>query len=125
MLAEATAEATMAEFDDYDPIDELAKPFLDIASKLDEARTAPIDHETWIALLETNSFLWRFASKHMPGQIGFELAPESEELVAQISEFMSKASMCLAEKRDEFLLDRVVEINLNMCDKLLGLRVAE
>ena len=41
-------------------IDDMALPFLDLAEKIEAAKVNNADPEAWIAIMETNLFLWRY-----------------------------------------------------------------
>jgi hypothetical protein len=118
-IGAASEDRTRAEL-----IDDMALPFLDLAEKIEAARLNDTDPETWKAILETNLFLWRFISNFLPTHFSPEVSSETEALLGRISEFMIKVTVALADDgpKDDALLDKVVRLNLNMCDQILGMR---
>lgn len=105
-------------------VDDLAKPFLDLAEGLEAARLNGVPEETWEALLETNVFLWKYMTVQLPKLTDGEIPPETAELITRITDFMNKASATLLAQRDDELIRKMVQLNLNMCDQILRLREA-
>jgi hypothetical protein len=105
-------------------IDDMALPFLDLAEKIEAAKVNNADPEAWIAIMETNLFLWRFISNFLPRHFSDEVSKETVDLLEKISEFMAKVSISLSEQpaKDPALIDKVVQLNLNMCDQILAMR---
>ena len=105
-------------------IDDMALPFLDLAEKIEAARLNKADGETWQAIFETNLFLWRFISHFLPHHFGEDVTPETRELLSRISQFMTKVTVALADRdaKDPELLEKIVNLNLNMCDQILAMR---
>lgn len=103
-------------------LDDLAKPFLDLAEGLEAARLSGVPPETWEALLETNVFLWKYISAQLPRLSDQPLPADTQALLAKIAEFMNKASATVAVQRDDELIRKMVQMNLNMCDQILRLR---
>ena len=77
---------------DSEFVDDLAKPFLDLAEGLEAARLNGVPEETWEALLETNVFMWKYMSSQLPRMSSQSLPEETRALLGRITEFMSKAS---------------------------------
>ena len=107
-----------------DMIDDMALPFLDLAEKLESCRVNGADQETWRAVLETNLFLWRFISHFLPRHFSDEVPAGAAELLGKISEFMIKVGAALSEdpNQDPDLIEKVIQLNLNMCDQILAMR---
>lgn len=107
-----------------DMLDDMALPFLDLAEKLEACRVNGADQDTWRAVLETNLFLWRFISHFLPRHFSDEVPAGASELLNKISEFMIKVSVALAQdpSQDPDLIDKVIQLNLNMCDQILAMR---
>lgn len=105
-------------------IDDLALPFLDLAEKIEAARLNDTGEDAWKAILETNLFLWRFISNFLPAHFSAEVSSETNELLSKISDFMTKVTVALREEgpKDGALLDKIVQLNLNMCDQILAMR---
>lgn len=107
-------------------IDDMALPFLDMAEKIEAARLNGADADAWRAVFETNLFLWRFIGNFLPRHFSEDVSPEMTELLQKIGNFMTKVTVAMLEEedRDDALLDKVVKLNLNMCDQILALRNA-
>lgn len=105
-------------------IDDMALPFLDLAEKIEAAKINNAAPESWAAIMETNLFLWRFISNFMPRHFSDEVSKDTVDLLEKISEFMAKVSLALAEQptKDPALIDKIVQLNLNMCDQILAMR---
>lgn len=103
-------------------IDDLAQPFLDLAEKLEAIRLNDVDQASINAVLDANAFIWQFAANYMPRQLSKEVTPEMADLIVKIGDFMQQASRRLRDAKDDALLARLVELNLNMCDQVLSLR---
>lgn len=103
-------------------IDDMAQPFLDIAERLEAARLNETDDETWVAILETNMFLWRFTANFLPRQMPADMPAGLGDLLHRISRFMKQAGYELQRDRNDDLINRVIELNLNMCDQILAMR---
>ena len=52
------------------------------------------------------------------------MSKETVELLEKISEFMAKVSVAISDQpaKDPALIDKVVQLNLNMCDQILAMR---
>lgn len=105
-------------------VDDLAKPFLDLAEGLEAARLNGVPEETWEALLETNVFLWKYMKVQLPKLADGDIPAETADLIQRITDFMNKASATLLARRDDDLIRKMVQLNLNMCDQILRLRDA-
>jgi len=103
-------------------IDDLARPFLDLAEKFEAARRNEVDSETWYAILDANVFFWRFVANYLPGQMDKTASAETGEMLVRIGDFMQHACLKLRRGRDDVLEQRVIELNLNMCGQILSLR---
>lgn len=115
---------TEIEGDTFNPqsfVDNMAQPFLDISERLEAARIHGAEDETWFALLDTTVFLWRFVSNYLPTQFDKDTPLESAELLQRISAFMDTACAELRADRQDALITRVIELNMNMCQQLLNL----
>lgn len=108
-------------------IDDMALPFLDLAEKIEAAKLNGADEETWQAIFETNLFLWRFIANFLPRHFSEEVGKDTTELLNKISSFMTKVTVALSAEgsKDAALLDKVVKLNLNMCDQILAMREKE
>ncbi len=103
-------------------IDDLAKPFLDLAEKLEATRLNDFDDHTRNAVLDANAYVWRFVANFLPRQLSKDVSPEMADLIVRISDFMQQAGIQLRKQNDEGLIKRLVELNLNMCNQILSLR---
>lgn len=106
----------------FDPqvfVDTMAEPFWDITERLERARAQGADEETWFALLDTTVFVWRFAANYFPTQFDKDTSAETVELLKRISAFMDKACAELRITRQDALIQRVIELNVNMCHQVL------
>lgn len=105
-------------------IDDMALPFLDLAEKIEAAKINNATPESWAAIMETNLFLWRFISNFMPRHFSDEVSKDTVDLLEKISEFMAKVSVALADQptKNPALIDKIVQLNLNMCDQILAMR---
>jgi len=110
---------------DSEIVDDLAKPFLDLAEGLEAARLNGVPEETWEALLETNVFMWKYMSAQLPRMSNQGLPPDTRDLLKRITDFMNRASASLVGQRDDELIRKMVQLNLNMCDQILRLRGAK
>jgi hypothetical protein len=108
-------------------IDDMALPFLDLAEKIEAAKLNGADAETWRAIFETNLFLWRFIANFLPRHFSEEVPQDAVELIRRISEYMNNVTVTLmdAEEKDPAVLDKVVTLNLNMCDQILAMHAQE
>jgi len=102
-------------------IDDMAQPFLDLAEKFEIARLNELDDKDWYAILESNMFVWRFVANYLPRQLRDDVPESMGELLVRISEFMMQAGNELRTNRDDTLIRRVIELNLNMCNQILAL----
>ncbi|MEQ9490798.1 MAG: hypothetical protein RIM72_17585 [Alphaproteobacteria bacterium] len=102
-------------------IDDMAQPFLDLAEKFEIARLNELDDKDWYAILESNMFVWRFVANYLPRQLRDDVPEEMGALLVRISEFMMQAGSELRSNRDDTLIQRVIELNLNMCNQILAL----
>lgn len=102
-------------------IDDMAQPFLDLAEKFEVARLNELDDKDWFSILESNMFVWRFVANYLPRQLRDDVPESMGELLVRISEFMMQAGNELRTNRDDTLIQRVVELNLNMCNQILAL----
>ncbi len=102
-------------------IDDMAQPFLDLAEKFEIARLNEMDDKDWFAILESNMFVWRFVANYLPRQLRDDVPESMGELLVRISAFMMQAGTELRTNRDDTLIQRVVELNLNMCNQILAL----
>ena len=103
-------------------IDDLARPFLELAQKLEVACAEPEGSEEWGAVLDANVYIWRFVANYLPGQVDKDVCAELGETLRTIGDFMHMACRKLRSERDEELTGRVIELNLNMCAQILDLR---
>ena len=102
-------------------IDDMAQPFLDLAERFEGYRLNGASDQDWTALLETNMFLWRFVANYLPSTMRSNVPMTMVDLLKRISVFMMRAGVELRENRDEELINRIIELNLNMCDQILAL----
>ncbi len=105
-------------------IDDMALPFLDMAEKIEAARLNAVADDVWRGILDTNLFLWRFVSNFLPRHFSEDVTPETVEILGKISDFMTRVTAAMAQEnlRDDELLDKMVTLNLNMCDQILTMR---
>ncbi len=102
-------------------IDDMAQPFLELAEKFEIARLNELDDKDWYAILESNMFVWRFVANYLPRQLRDDVPKEMGDLLVRISEFMMQAGSELRSNRDDTLIQRVIELNLNMCNQILAM----
>jgi hypothetical protein len=105
-------------------IDDMALPFLDMAEQIEAAKLNDISDEAWQSILETNLFLWRFISNFLPRHFSDDVTSETAGLLSKISDFMTKVTVALSDDgtREPELLDKMIKLNLNMCDQILAMR---
>lgn len=105
-------------------IDDMALPFLDMAEQIEAAKLNNVSGEAWQSILETNLFLWRFISNFLPRHFSEDVTPETAGLLSKISDFMTKVTIAMADggAREPDLLDKMIKLNLNMCDQILAMR---
>lgn len=108
-------------------IDDMALPFLDLAEKIEAAKLNGADAETWRAIFETNLFLWRFIANFLPRHFSDEVPQDAVDLIGRISNYMNSVTVTLmdAEEKDSAVLEKVVTLNLNMCDQILAMHAEE
>ncbi len=102
-------------------IDDLARPFLELADKIEAARETA-DPVEWGAILDANVYIWRFVANYIPGQLDKQVCAELGETLKRIGDYMHMACRKLREARDEDLINHVIELNCNMCAQFLDLR---
>lgn len=107
-----------------DLIDDMALPFLELAEKIEAAKVNNADEDTWTAIFETNLFLWRFIANFLPRHFSEDVTSETSELLEKISVFMTKVTIALSgdPEKDTALIEKVVQLNLKMCDQILAMR---
>lgn len=105
-------------------IDDMALPFLELAEKIEAAKVNNADDETWTAIFETNLFLWRFIANFLPRHFSDDVTSETSDLLDKISVFMTKVTVALSgdTAKDTALIEKVVQLNLKMCDQILAMR---
>lgn len=105
-------------------IDDMALPFLDLAEKIEAAKLNELSDDAWQSILETNLFLWRFISNFLPRHFSDDVTPETAGLITKISDFMTKVTIAMSNggAREPELLNKMVKLNLNMCDQILAMR---
>lgn len=105
-------------------IDDMALPFLDLAEKIEAAKINGASEDSWRAIFETNLFLWRFIANFLPRHFNGEVSSETAELLSKISDFMAKVTVAMSDEgeKDAAVLDKVIKLNLNMCDQILAMR---
>lgn len=108
-------------------IDDMALPFLDLAEKLEAAKLNGADAESWRAIFETNLFLWRFIANFLPRHFSEEVSQETVDLIKRISDYMQKVTVTLMDEaeKDASVIEKVVTLNLNMCDQILAMHAEE
>lgn len=100
--------------------EELALPFLQTAVEIDQARQNPADHQGLIAVLANNAMLW----SHLRSQFSRNdegLSAEAISFLGDMTRFMIKSTILLSREADQSYLDKLVQINLHMCEQLLSL----
>ncbi len=103
---------------DLSPHQELAFPFLQTAVRIDQARQNPDDREALMAVLEGNALLWTHI-KNSFSQNFDEIPQEYHEFLMRMSDFMMKSAIVLNRSLDLDLMDKLVALNLNMCEQIL------
>ncbi len=104
---------------DLSPHQELAFPFLQTAVRIDQARQNPDDREALMAVLESNALLWTHI-KNSFSQNFDEIPQEYHEFLMRMSDFMMKSAVVLNRSLDLDLMDKLVALNLNMCEQILS-----
>ena len=100
--------------------EELAFPFLQTALEIDKAGENPDDRHGLIAVMANNAMLWT----HLKTQFSRSsegISGDYIKYLAEMSQFMIKSTFVAAREADRTFLDKVIQINLNMCEQLLTL----
>ena len=100
--------------------EELAFPFLQTAVDIDKAGENLDDRHALIAALANNAMLWT----HLKTQFSRDTEGFSTDYIkylGEMSQFMIKSTFVAAREADRTFLDKLVQINLNMCEQLLSL----
>ena len=100
--------------------EELAFPFLQTAIQMDQARQDPNNHAGLVSVLANNAMLWTHLKSQCANNIGMANA-EALKFLGDMTNLMIKSTILLSREADEAYLDKLVQINLNMCEQLLTL----
>ncbi|MCB9948849.1 MAG: hypothetical protein H6842_13680 [Rhodospirillaceae bacterium] len=104
---------------DLSPHQELAFPFLQSAVQIDQARQNPDDRDALMAVLENNALLWTHIKTYFSGHFD-EIPSEYREFLVRMSDFMMRSAIVLNRSMDLDLMDKLVALNLNMCEQILS-----
>ena len=110
-----TAEENRLSFNE-----ELDFPFLQTAIQMDQARQDPSNHAALVSVLADNAMLWTHLKSQCANTIGMANA-EALKFLGDMTNLMIKSTILLAREADQAYLDKLVQINLNMCEQLLTL----
>jgi len=100
------------------PAEQIAFPFLESAVLIDNAKQDPHNRSALLAVLDRNVSLWlylRSQVEHNPESLPPDLGP----FLVQISEFLIKSLVVLEDQADEELLQKIIQLNLNMSELIL------
>jgi hypothetical protein len=97
----------------------LALPFLQTAVNIDSARQNLHDTQGLIAVLVDNAMLWT-QTKTQFSQNAHALSPDYLKFLQDMSEFMVRSTLLMSKQADPDFLEKLVRINLNMCEQLLA-----
>lgn len=100
--------------------EELAFPFLHSAIQMDQARQDPHNHAGLVSVLANNAMLWTHLKSQCANNLGMANA-EALKFLGDMTNLMIKSTILLSREADEAYLDKLVQINLNMCEQLLTL----
>ena len=100
----------------------IAAPFFDLAERLEDARENAPDAETWQAMLETNSFIWRATADFLPRNFDDEVSEETTEILKNVADFMPRASRAIMNEPESDVCAQMVALNRNMYNQLLTMR---
>ena len=103
---------------DLSPHQELAFPFLQAAVRIDHARQHPNDRDALMAVLEGNALLWTHIKNYFSQNFD-EIPDEYHDFLIRMSDFMMKSAIVLNRSMDLDLMDKLVALNLNMCEQIL------
>ena len=104
---------------DLSPHQELAFPFLQTAVRIDQARQNPDDRDALMAVLESNALLWTHIKNYFAQNFN-EIPHEYHDFLVRMSDFMMKSAIVLNRSMDLDLMDKLVSLNLNMCEQILS-----
>lgn len=121
MIEQVNLSELEANQNQVEVLDQLAQPFLDLAKKLEAVRLNGTDHETWVALSDTNMFYWRLIVNYLPKHFESKVSPASRAMLEMISDFMIRAAKAMRHAPDVKLLEQMVQLNLNMSDQILSI----
>ena len=98
--------------------EQTAYQFLESAFCLDKARQCPSDSEFLEGALDSNVFLWFWLKRHI---INSEPNASDERVshIIQLSDFMARAAVSIRHKYDDRVMEHLVTMNLNMCERIL------
>ncbi|HYE00162.1 MAG TPA: flagellar biosynthesis regulator FlaF [Alphaproteobacteria bacterium] len=103
---------------DLTPLEQLAFPFIQAAVRIDSAKQNPADREALVAVLDSTVAMWMFYKNYL-GQNFSAVPEETKQMLVQLTDFTTKAAVFLRDNPDEGLLDRLIQLNLNMSEQIL------
>lgn len=106
------------------PREELAFPFLQTAIQLDRASQSDDSRADLIAVLANNAMLWTHLKTQF-SQNGDGLGADYVKYLSDVAQFMIRSTFIMARETDHAFLEKVIQINLNMCEQLLSLTATE
>ncbi|WP_259780494.1 hypothetical protein [Aestuariispira ectoiniformans] len=104
-------------------IDEMALPFLELAERFEAARLNGISADDWSALMDANAYVWMFFKNYLPQTFDNEVSEQTTTTLESISQYMMRARSAMHAELDVELAGKIVQLNLNMCDQILRMRV--
>ncbi|MBI1207952.1 MAG: hypothetical protein GC191_11775 [Azospirillum sp.] len=100
------------------PIEQVAFPFLEAAVCIDAAKQHPENRDALIAMLDRNVSLWMFLRSYV--EMNHDVLSEDiRKFLVQISDFMMKSAIVLQDQPDDDLVQKIIEMNLNMSEIIL------
>ena len=105
--------------DEFSTSERMAFPFLEAAVRIDQLRQSSLDKEALREALNENVALWFLLKNHVLNTEPDTTADHVDHIV-KVSNFMAKAAICLINSYDDSLMDHMVKMNLNMCERLLA-----
>jgi|GEM_PF-4236983 len=101
------------------PVEELAFPFVQAAVRMNEMKDKEEARSDLLEAVNRNAALWMYFEKQVAPS-AMELKDEARELVARLSKFMLNSSVVLGREYSQELVDRIIDINLNMSEQILA-----
>ncbi len=103
-------------------IHDMAVPFFDLAEKLENARLNGLDSKTWKAVLETNSFIWRYIADFLPRNFDQDVSEETTTMLKNVADYMPRAARAVLKAQQSDVCAQMVTLNRNMYNQILTMR---